>query len=108
MTEAEWLACTDPQPMLTFLSNKISDRKLRLFVAGYSRCLWQLLAPDSREAVEMAEQFADGRATIEELHQARDRAERRAEDAEDLSQQLRNQAAALDLASDQEWDMLLQ
>jgi hypothetical protein len=39
MTEAEWLACADPQPMLGMLTKPadwplISDRKLRLWVAG--------------------------------------------------------------------------
>ena len=32
MTEAEWLACTDPERMLEFLKGKASGRKLRLFV----------------------------------------------------------------------------
>lgn len=32
MTEAEWLACADPTPMLEFLRGKVSDRKLR-FIA---------------------------------------------------------------------------
>jgi hypothetical protein len=26
MTEAEWLACTDPTPMLEFLEGRASDR----------------------------------------------------------------------------------
>jgi hypothetical protein len=108
MTEQEWLACEDPQPMLTFLSNKISDRKLRLFVAGHSRCLWHLLNPDSREAVETAERFADGRATIQELQLSENRAGTRAEDEEDIGQNLRNQTSAQGLSSDQEWDLLLQ
>ena len=34
MTEAEWLACTDPTPMLLFLHGRASDRKLRLFIAN--------------------------------------------------------------------------
>ena len=62
MTEAEWLACTNPQPMLESLRGKASDRKLRLFAAA--RC--RLFGPDwngwwpIREAVNAAEQFSDG------------------------------------------------
>ena len=62
MTEAEWLACTDPTPMLEFIRGKASDRKLRLFAAA--RC--RLFRPDwndwwpIREAVDAAEQFSDG------------------------------------------------
>jgi hypothetical protein len=62
MTEAEWLACTDPQKMLEFLRGKVSDRKLRLFAAG--RC--RLFRPDwsdrwpIREGVDAAEQLSDG------------------------------------------------
>lgn len=31
MTEAEWLACGNPMPMLEFLGERARDRKLRLF-----------------------------------------------------------------------------
>jgi hypothetical protein len=34
VTEAEWLAATDPRPMLRFLRGDISARKLRRFVSG--------------------------------------------------------------------------
>lgn len=108
MTEAEWNICTDPQFMLIFLGNKISDRKIRLFLTGYSRSLWQLLHVDTREALETAERFADGCATIEELHQAEYRAGRHGNDEEDQVQDLREQAAAPGLSPDQEWDLLLQ
>src|ERR1700676_306095 len=37
MTEAEWLACTDPVPMLAFLHGKASDRKQKLFACACMR-----------------------------------------------------------------------
>jgi hypothetical protein len=37
VTEAEWLACTDPKPMLEFLRSQASERKLRLFAVACLR-----------------------------------------------------------------------
>jgi hypothetical protein len=61
VTEAEWLAATDPQPMLDLLRGRATERKLRLFACGLCRSFWSLLIDErSRVAVETAERLADG------------------------------------------------
>lgn len=60
MTEAEWLACTDPATMLEYLRGKASERKLRLFACGCVRRAWHLLTDNGRQAIETAEAYADG------------------------------------------------
>ena len=59
MTEADWLACTDPMPMLWSLRDKASDRKLRLAACGYCRSVWRFMGKASRKAVLLGEQMAD-------------------------------------------------
>ena len=65
MTEAEWLACTDPQKMLAFLLAHpgCSERKVRLFAVA---CYWQVEEfhwdePLFDAEVEAVERYADGR-----------------------------------------------
>jgi hypothetical protein len=86
VTEAEWLNCTDPNPMIRFLLGtdhpriqaveafpncKSSDRKLRLFACACYYRIRQLL-PDVRAqvAVEVAEQIADGLKSDDERRRA--------------------------------------
>lgn len=79
MTEAEWLVSDDPAAILRFVTMPDaldrragpSDRKLRLFAVACCRSVWRDLADArSRNAVGVAERFADGAATEEERHAA--------------------------------------
>jgi hypothetical protein len=93
VTEAEWLACTDPDKMLAFMAGaisarrprvlewlgiplkrpeptpkKASDRKLRLYACACCRRIEALMDdPRCQQAVEVAERFADGLAEQGEL-----------------------------------------
>jgi hypothetical protein len=76
MTEAEWLAATNPRMLLEYVKRRASKRKPRLFSVACCRRIWPLIADDrSRAAVQVAERFADGQATSEELHAAEAEAE---------------------------------
>jgi hypothetical protein len=81
MTEAEWLECDSPVPMLRCLQGDASDRKLRLFGCVCCRRHWHLLTDErSRMAVEMAELWADGLATEAELEAAQSAADQAKDD----------------------------
>jgi len=68
VTEGEWNASSNPTPMLQFLHGKARERKLRLFACACARRVWPLLKDErTREAVEMAEQFAAGQLDRREL-----------------------------------------
>jgi hypothetical protein len=82
MTEAEWLAYADPDPwrrvthpMLVFLESigKASERKLRLFAVACCRLLFRKVRvhPWDEHQVSVAERYADGAASAEELREAR-------------------------------------
>src|SRR4051812_20797845 len=78
MNETDWLACKDPRPMLEFLNERATDRKLRLIAcaivrdapfAGNGRTIWDLLPEftwfgtptlNCQTVVESAERYADG------------------------------------------------
>src|SRR5579864_8074781 len=84
MTESEWLACTDvwllhENGILGTLRLEgdgpiasLSRRKSQLFTIACCRQLRPLMADKlTRWAVEIAERFADGKATLEGLDVAR-------------------------------------
>jgi len=61
MTESEWLACTELQPMLESLRGKVSERKWLLLAVACWRTIWKTLSePSSRRAVEILELLAGG------------------------------------------------
>ncbi|OAI47685.1 hypothetical protein AYO44_09315 [Planctomycetaceae bacterium SCGC AG-212-F19] len=66
--EGDWLKKTHPLPMLHFLGTRASRRKLRLFSCACCRAIGHLLPdPRSRQAIAVAERFADNMATPEEV-----------------------------------------
>jgi hypothetical protein len=73
MTEAEWSSSDNPMAMLEDLrlACQVSARKLRLFGVACSRRVWGRLDESARAAVEIAERFADGLASADELRTAR-------------------------------------
>ena len=68
MTEADWLAATDPAPMLEHLRGTASDRELRLFAVGAFRQTFGLhIDPNNRDTVRLAELVAEGLEHPDEL-----------------------------------------
>jgi hypothetical protein len=66
MTEAEWRTCTEPAYMAASLP--FSPRKHRLFAIACSRRAAHLIHDKTlRDAIEVAERFADGGSTVIEF-----------------------------------------
>jgi hypothetical protein len=59
MTETQWQNCVDPDPMLAFLRDKATGRKLRLFVCACRRRVWELLDERSQAETEAVEAEVD-------------------------------------------------
>ena len=73
VTEAEWITSLNSRKMMSAVSGKGSDRLWRLFAVGCAR-RFEPLMRDQRSRLELgvAERYADGEATREELRVARD------------------------------------
>jgi hypothetical protein len=82
MTEAEWLTAVNAQKMIAPVSTKGSERLWRLFAVACARRIEHLMRyENSRRALDVAEQYADGLATSHDLDLARTRAEAAARQA---------------------------
>src|SRR5262245_31256268 len=72
MTETDWLASTDPRALLGWVQPILSDRQRRLLACACSRLLWGSFPAERwRQAVALAERYADGQAhddEVERLH----------------------------------------
>jgi hypothetical protein len=68
VNEADWLASADPEPMLKYLRDRGSDRKLRLFACACCRRIWHLLDDEiSRHAIELMERYPDPQSRSEDV-----------------------------------------
>jgi hypothetical protein len=71
MTEAEWMATQDSNKSIDRLSVCMSQRKERLLSCAICRHAWDdIKYKRSRDAVEIAERFADGLVSDKELNRA--------------------------------------
>jgi hypothetical protein len=75
VTEPEWVDCSELEPMLMFLQNRVGDRKFRLFACACCRRVWDSLGDETnRRAIEVTERFCEGLASDEQRREAHDRA----------------------------------
>src|SRR5262245_39127447 len=65
--ESGWLACDDPALLVQRRNSRATSRKRRLCACACCRVAWDWLPDPCRTATEVAEHFADGLATEEEL-----------------------------------------
>jgi hypothetical protein len=71
MTEAKWLACREPRAMLDAIKERVPVRKMRLVGAACCRRIQHLFHdPACHRGVEVAERYADGEVTDDELFDA--------------------------------------
>ena len=89
MTEAEWLAATDPRPLIGAHRQDFTHRKARLFAVACCRLVSPLFSsPVVAQGLDVAERYAEGVATEDERAAAFavvDRLDGRAERARDAA-----------------------
>jgi hypothetical protein len=100
MTEAEWLACTDPRAMLKYLTGRADhdplDGRFLLFAAASVRQQWQwLLDGRSRAAVAAAEGYVEGWVDEVDFDHAQKRAEEAYDEAEENASEGEQEAGFL-------------
>ena len=72
ITEADWLRCTRLYFLLNYVRERASERRRRLLSCAYCRHIWHQMGLQNQQVVEVAERFADGLATNEELAASRE------------------------------------
>lgn len=99
MTKEEWSTSVDPDQMLLWVIGlDQTRRKSRLYACACCRRIWSLVTDlRSRDALEVAERYADGFASESELSRAQNEADQAAEEAEELN--LLSQESGVLLAS---------
>jgi hypothetical protein len=71
MTEQKWMAGTLPNPLINFVSKRVSDRKKRLAAVACCRRFVHLSSSARvAKALDVSERFADQQATQAELRRA--------------------------------------
>ena len=71
MTEQEWLTYRNPMPMLKYLRDRASRRKLRLFGLNCCYHLRHILDHCGLKALDTAERYIEGLSNSDELEAAR-------------------------------------
>jgi hypothetical protein len=77
MIESEWFTTENTKAMIDAVADKITARKFRLFMVAWCRRDWDRIQfPIVKEAVQLAERFADGNASKKNLEAMFDRVRR--------------------------------
>lgn len=95
MSVEEWHKSSDPDELLVLVDDKASPRTMRLFCCACVRRIWSELdgASACRRAVEVAEDYADGNATSQQLANAAAEADALIPHADSIAQKNARRAA---------------